>query len=298
MDFGKNVSFIGVKAFSGCGSLRSLVFRGANAPNVAVDQHTGAPSSFDGVAEGCTVYVSAKAKGWPTDKQWQGMPLVPGDCMVKVNVDVYDGGGKYGTVSGGGDDGQLTLTVAATGKISGKYIGVDGKTWTLSAANFYELDESTPLYSAELLAKSGKETAAFTLEIGVNEKMEGCGIAEIRDEKDAILGNLYQTNWKADPWKGIAGKIAKAAAFEYPAFDEAGNPGMVTLKFAASGKVTAKGTFGSNSVSCSTVVVPTTNPDSNESFGFCIYVCLPQKGKFAGYCGTTPLSIWTGTSFK
>ena len=102
VDFGKNVSFIGVKAFSGCGSLRSLVFRGANAPNVAVDQHTGAPSSFDGVAEGCTVYVSAKAKGWPTDKQWQGMPLVPGDCMVDVNVDVYEGGGKYGTVSGGG----------------------------------------------------------------------------------------------------------------------------------------------------------------------------------------------------
>ncbi len=102
VDFGKNVSFIGLEAFKGCGSLRSLVFRGANAPNVAVDQHTGAPSSFDGVAEGCTVYVPAKAKGWPTDKQWQGMPLVPGDCMVDVNVDVYDGGGKYGTVSGGG----------------------------------------------------------------------------------------------------------------------------------------------------------------------------------------------------
>ena len=102
VDFGKNVSFIGVKAFSGCSSLRSLVFRGVNAPNVDVDQHTGAPSSFDGVAEGCTVYVPAKAKGWPTDQQWQGLPLVRGDCMVEVKVDVYEGGGKYGTVSGGG----------------------------------------------------------------------------------------------------------------------------------------------------------------------------------------------------
>ena len=203
-----------------------------------------------------------------------------------------------GTFDGGGDDGQLTLTVAATGKISGKYIGVDGKTWTLSAANFYELDESTPLYSAELLAKSGKETSTFTLEIGVNEKMEGCGLAEIRDENDDVLGNLYQTKWKVEPWKGIAGKIAKAAAFEYPANDEAGNIGTITLKFAASGKVTAKGVFGSNAASCSTVIVPLSNPDSNESFGFCIYVCLPQKGKFAGYCGVTPLSIWTGTSLE
>ncbi len=101
VDFGKNVSFIGVKAFNGCSSLRSLVFRGANAPKVDVDQHTGAPSSFDGVAEGCTVYVPAKAKDWPTG-QWQGMPLVAGDCLVKVNVDVYDGGGEHGTVSGGG----------------------------------------------------------------------------------------------------------------------------------------------------------------------------------------------------
>ena len=103
VDFGKNVSFIGVKAFNGCSSLRSLVFRGANAPKVDVDQHTGAPSSFDGVAEGCTVYVPAKAKGWPIDdKVWQGLPLFAGDCLVKVNVDVYDGGGGHGTVSGGG----------------------------------------------------------------------------------------------------------------------------------------------------------------------------------------------------
>lgn len=104
VDFGKNVSFIGLKAFSGCNSLRSLVFRGANAPKVSVDQHTGKVDAFDGVAEGCTAYVPAKAKGWPIDDhEWQGLPLVAGDCMVKVNVDVYEGGGKHGTVSGGGE---------------------------------------------------------------------------------------------------------------------------------------------------------------------------------------------------
>ena len=101
VDFGKNVSFIGVKAFNGCSSLRSLVFRGANAPKVDVDQHTGAPSSFDGVAEGCMVYVPAAAKGWQGGT-WQGMPLVRGDCLVPVKADVYEDGGTHGTVSGGG----------------------------------------------------------------------------------------------------------------------------------------------------------------------------------------------------
>ena len=104
VDFGKNVSFIGEKAFSGCSSLRSLVFRGANAPNVVVNQHTGKVDAFDGVAEGCKVYVPVKAKGWPIDdKVWQGLPLFAGDCMVKVNVDVYDGGGEHGKISGGGE---------------------------------------------------------------------------------------------------------------------------------------------------------------------------------------------------
>ena len=187
--------------------------------------------------------------------------------------------------------------MAATGKISGKYIGVDGKTWTLSAANFYELDELTPLYSAELLAKSGKETATLALEIGVNGKMDGYGVAEIRDEKDVVLGNLYQTNWKADPWKGIAGKIATAEAYEDSVTDEAGNKGTLTLKYAASGKVTAKGTFGANSVSCSTVVVPLSNPNQNGAFSARIYVCFPQKGSFAGYCGSINL-IWNGTAFE
>ena len=102
VDFGKNVSFIGVKAFEGCSSLRSLVFRGAKEPNVDIDQHIGTTDSFGGVPkESCFVYVPATAKDWQGGT-WQGMPLVRGDCLVKVNVDVYDGGGEHGTVSGGG----------------------------------------------------------------------------------------------------------------------------------------------------------------------------------------------------
>ena len=212
-----------------------------------------------------------------------------------------------GTFNGGDAASQLTLTVAASGKISGKYL-VGGQTWTLSAANFYELDESTPLYAAELLAKSGSDTATFTLEIGVSDTMEGYGVAEIRDEDETVLGNLYQTDWKADPWKNIASAFAKLPAYEYPAMDYGGNPGKVTLKFASSGAITAKGVFavgkGANgdityTASGSATLIPVSLPDeATGAFDAKAYIYFPPKsGKFAGYSQVIDLR-WNGTSFQ
>lgn len=211
--------------------------------------------------------------------------------MEEWAVGTFDGG-----VVHGGDGiayGALgTLSVTAAGKISGKYIGVDGRTWTLSANNFDDLNESGVLL-ATLTAKSGNDTATFSL--GVADNGTG-GVAVIEDMGEWPVPH-YKTNWKVAPWKGIAAKIAKAEAYEDSVTDEAGNKGTLTLKFAASGKVTAKGTFGANSVSCSTVVVPLSNPNQNGAFSARIYVCFPQKDTFAGYCDCISLQ-WGGTSFE
>ena len=196
-----------------------------------------------------------------------------------------------GTFDGGGSPGVGTLSVTAAGKISGKYIGSDGRTWTLSANNFDTLDESG--YTTTLAAKSGKETTTFDLSV-VDNGVDG--IAAFKDIEGWMVH--YKTNWKVEPWNGIAGKMANAQAYEYQAVDKDGNAGTITLKFSASGKVTAKGTFGATSVSCSTIVVPQSNPDSGGAFAICIYVCFPQKGNFAGYCGVSPLSLWNGNSFE
>ncbi len=213
-----------------------------------------------------------------------------------------------GTFNGGGDAGQLTLTVAATGKISGKYLS-DGQTWTLSAANFYDFDELTPLYSAELVAKSGSATETLTLEIGDNDKMEGYGEAEIRDASEAVLGQIYQTNWKVDPWKNVAKPFAGAAPYAYAAKDADGNNGEVTLKFASSGAITAKGVFvtGKDSkgndvkytASGSATLIPVSMPD-NVTSAFDAKACIyfpPKAGKFAGYASMISLK-WDGAKFN
>ena len=202
-----------------------------------------------------------------------------------------------GTFDGGINDGGLgTLSVTAAGKISGKYIGIDGRTWTLSANNFddldYELNESGVLL-ATLAAKSGNDTATFSLGIVDN----GTGGVALLEDLEGPQIPLYKTNWKGEPWKGIAAKIAKAAPYNDSVTDEAGNKGTLTLKFAAAGKVTAKGKFGANSVSCSTVVVPLSNPNPHEAFSARIYICFPRKGSFAGYCNSINL-IWNGAEFE
>ena len=91
--------------------------------------------------------------------------------------------------------------------------------------------------------------------------------------------------------------------------------GTVTLKFAASGAVTASGKFVTGqdargkdivySANCSSVLVPEGDdgfveealPDSNARL-YRIFLYFPPKaGKFGGYAAEVPLA-WDGSSFK
>ena len=69
-----------------------------------------------------------------------------------------------GTFNGGGDLGQISLTVAKTGKLSGKYLS-DGLTWALAANSFDSIDDSGDVYRATLIGKSGK--LVMTNDVGV-----------------------------------------------------------------------------------------------------------------------------------
>ena len=61
----------------------------------------------------------------------------------------------------------------------------------------------------------------------------------------------------------------------------------VSLKFAASGAVTAK----HGGYSCLTVLIPV---DGNE---YEVFVYFPPKGAFAGYGAVVPL-VWNGAAFS
>ena len=208
-----------------------------------------------------------------------------------------------GTFEGGGDDGQVTLTVTAAGKISGKYLA-EGKAFALSAAHFDHDDEKTAYYEATLDGKAGKETDTFSLY--VYDHAVG-GMAQLENGDCDRGGILYKNNWKIEPWKTIGKAFAKASALVYAAKDKDGNDGMVALKFAATGKVTASGEFTTGKdkygkdivykASGSAMVVPTAVPDFNNAFKAKVFVYFPPKaGKFAGYSEILALD-WDGAEF-
>ena len=203
-----------------------------------------------------------------------------------------------GTFNGGGDLGQVSLTVAKTGKLSGKYLS-DGLTWSLAANSFDSIDESGEVYRATLIGKSGK--LAMTNEVGVACDSMG-GFAE------SIDYIAYRNNWKLEPWKTIGKPFAKAAALEYEDSASVAGvpvPGVLTLKFAASGAVTVKGSFvtGVNertgkdilyTASGSAVLAPQSEPDETGVFDAVVFVYLPPKaGKFDGYVRCINVR-WTG----
>ena len=203
-----------------------------------------------------------------------------------------------GTFNGGGDLGQVSLTVAKTGKLSGKYLS-DGLTWSLAANSFDSIDESGEVYRATLIGKSGK--LAMTNEVAVTCDSMG-GYAE------SIDYIAYQNNWKLEPWKTIGKPFAKVAALEYEDSASVAGvsvPGVLTLKFAASGAVTVKGSFitGINektgkeilySASGTAVLAPSREPDEIGAFDAVVFVYLPPKaGKFDGYVRCIGVR-WTG----
>ncbi len=193
-----------------------------------------------------------------------------------------------GTFNGGGESGQATVTVAKTGKISGKWLE-GGRTWTLAANGFDRWDTTEQIYTATLVGTSGKQTIT-------NEVAFGAGIFGGVAVADGLF-TVYQNNWKNEPWKTL-GKGLANTVYAYETETADGNAGNVTLKLQANGNITVAAKFvtGVNartekdvvySASGSAVLCPQEN-------GNCVaFVYLPPKaGKFGGYveCVEIPLA--------
>ena len=172
-----------------------------------------------------------------------------------------------GTFDGGSHEGVGTVTVAATGKISGKWMS-EGTNWTLTATSFDAYDPEEDAYWATVVGKSGK--LAFTNDLVVTSEV-------LRTD----LFKAYQNNWKVEPLKSEAVNL-KGRIFTR---EVAG--GELTLKVGANGTVTITGRFvtgvdarGKEIVYTATgsgVLIPT---DSGDYF---VHIYLPPKsGKFDG----------------
>ena len=215
---------------------------------------------------------------------------------------------SYGTFDGGGDAGQATLTIANTGKISGKYFDMAGNAWALTAASFEELDsvETPTFYGAMLQGKAGKVERTFAIMVTPGADLELAGITttfgvatlyDVSEGTPVVVAVLTQNHWKDDPWKQLAGPFKNAAelgfyasATEFGGYDSTdGTTDYVSLKFANTGVVTAKGSFRDKTgkeyaASGTAVLLPFEIYDAQGSFGAYVYIYFPPKaGKFDGY---------------
>ncbi len=204
--------------------------------------------------------------------------------------------GMSGTFDGGGDAGQATLTVAAAGKISGKYLS-GGLVWTLSAPYFDSYAESPDTYDATVEAKCGKDTATLALRI---QRGAAGAEATLWDDGGSEIARLGLNNWKGGPYAPVAKLFPKAKEIVLDVEDDAGVPGTLSLKFASAGTVAGKGDFTTGTdargrdvkhqPSFSAPLVATSFPyrisPDTEEIGFTAkaYIYLPPDAKkgFAG----------------
>ena len=199
-----------------------------------------------------------------------------------------------GTFDGGSYRGQATLTIAESGKISGKYL-TGGQTWTLSAANFDErvIIDSAIYYEATLLATAGRLSKKFRIRFDYNDEIGGVGEAVDADGNGEF--DVLQNSWQTEVMKNFGAKI-NGKTFEYDALDLDENDGRVELKFASSGKISVKGVFVTGTdaqgnpttryaTSGSAVLAgPRFGAGADGAFQAKVFIYLPPKsGKFAGY---------------
>ena len=223
--------------------------------------------------------------------------------QIAIDVKPLDSWAQ-GTFNGAShDDGAplglvQSLVVSAAGKVSGKLLE-NGLAWTLTAPSYSSYDKDRDVYAVSVVAKSGK--LAVTNEMEVSEgDVDGSSRGVASGDGITALQNL----WKTEPWKTTAKPFANKSLVLSGTADGLPNDGdSVTLKFAASGTVSASGKFvtGFNektkkdivySASCSSVLIP-----AGEGH-YSVFVYFPLKpGRFDGYAAEVQL-VWTGAAFE
>ena len=174
-----------------------------------------------------------------------------------------------GTFDGGSEEGVATLTIAATGKISGKWMSA-GTNWTLAATSFDTYDAGTATYWATVVGKSGK--VAFTNDLAVSAE----GVAS-----DHFVA--WQNKWKLEPQKSEALNLKGQIETQRVK----GGEGVLTLKVGTSGTVSVSGRFLTGVDAKGKEIVYTATASgvlvSCAAGGWKVIAYLPPKpGKFPG----------------
>lgn len=179
--------------------------------------------------------------------------------------------------------GLSTLTIATTGKISGKIVSAAGATWTVAASGFAELTD-WGAYRTTVTVKRGKKSDKATLWLWAEELAEGRSIGHYEIEKVAEHFTCAAEGWQsaflrsdlADILSPVTGKVWTIQTAR----------GKFTFKAGTKGALTVKGTIDRTSVSASARLLQTgwnyrDEPDYRTTVRFA------AKKKFKGM-------VWTG----
>ena len=216
---------------------------------------------------------------------------LPAWAQGTFNGAVFGGVGWDGTPAGL----VQNLSVGVNGKMSGKLVDADGLTWTLSANAYDAYDAATETYIATVVGKSGKLSVTNAMSVVAETVENPNGNDHVRGVATGDDWGAKQDCWKQEPWKTLAKAFAKAP--------QVTTTDGVSIKFAATGTIAAKGVFTTGfdaktgkpivySGSCSSVLIP----EGDSQYVAFVYF-PPVAKKFGGYAAAIRL-VWNGSSFS
>ena len=221
--------------------------------------------------------------------------------LVKLTVDPLPAwvvGSFDGPVDG--DGGTVSLTIATSGKISGKILE-GGKTWTLSAGQFNHVEHveqvgGSDVFYATVVGKAGKEVVTNSVVVAAED---GVGVATgtfdaqlstLNSQLSTYTWTAWQNLWKRTDTKAGMPVFKKNFEVEH-CFGEVGDKNnTVKFTFKKDGVVSFSGKKDGVSVSGSAQIV-LVGYDKDDAPLYQITVYAPPKPKskppFDGWCETS-----------
>ena len=212
------------------------------------------------------------------------------DPLPNWAVGSFDGAVGGGFIETALPSGTVALTIATSGKISGKILE-GGRTWSLSAAYFERAEGLDSLdnlvFYATVIAKAGKLLA--TNEIAV-AAVDGIGVLtgtfELSNSQTFELSS-YQNLWKRVDTKASQPVFKKNIVVEYYPLGVSGDKNnTVKFTFKKDGAVSFSGKINGVSVSGSAQIVW-------DGKGWKMTVYAPPKKGFDGWCETFDVTLET-----
>jgi len=258
----------------------------ATADTAVTVKVSGLPSGLKFAAKANTIYGTPTAGG-KTSKIRVTVTTAGKTKVIRTMQVTTDAlpAALVGTYMGGATDepiGSASVTLAKTGKISGKWIS-EGKTWSMSASGLSAYYPATGIFTAQVTLKCGKDTEMLDLMFGLDES--GFGVVESERFSATFV------NWKSEPLKTLAG-LLKGGQFTVVV-----DHGVLSGKVGTVGAVTVTGAFdladgNTYKVRAKSRLVPIVD-DMFELFVY--YPPAATKG-FDGYAATLVLT-WNGSDF-